>query len=281
MKVTHQKPVMEVVKQACDQGECWWCSRFCEGLAKHEETKASLKRFLASIIAEWYLFEAVRSSLSWTGEWVRSHSRSICRRADLRVDMAGVNHLLIGLTRMVIFLVLIGAYALRRVDRVVLYASTRSDNFGGGWVLSREWRMSRVNFGTLMDFMQRKINWDKGVGGTGEIERAVKIGKWSDGETDEWSMTGCREEEAAVITRSRIWWSRWVGKETCCVSLVESRADKNCFTWQSSGLSRWRLKSSEIRNSWGLIAARVSNESSSLRKTEIGTALHFFVAAGR
>ena len=43
---------------------------------------------------------------------------------------AGVNHLLIGLARMV--LVLIGACAWRREDRVVLYASTRSDNFGGG-----------------------------------------------------------------------------------------------------------------------------------------------------
>ena len=61
---------------------------------------------------------------------MQSHSRSICRRADLRVDRAGVNHLLIGLARMV--LVLIGACASRRVDRVVLYASTRSDNFGGG-----------------------------------------------------------------------------------------------------------------------------------------------------
>ena len=45
---------------------------------------------------------------------------------------AGVNHLLIGLDRMRLVLVLIGACASRRVDRVVLYASTRSDNFGGG-----------------------------------------------------------------------------------------------------------------------------------------------------
>jgi hypothetical protein len=61
---------------------------------------------------------------------VRSHSRQICRRADLRVDRAGVNHLLICSVRMV--LVLIGTCSSRRVGRVVLYASTRSDNFGGG-----------------------------------------------------------------------------------------------------------------------------------------------------
>ena len=54
----------------------------------------------------------------------------MCRRADLKVDKAGVNHLLAGLARMV--LVLIGACTSRRVDRVVLYASTRSDNFCGG-----------------------------------------------------------------------------------------------------------------------------------------------------
>jgi hypothetical protein len=59
---------------------------------------------------------------------VRSHSRSMCWRADLRVDRAGVNHLLVGSARMV----LIGACASRRVNGVVLYASTRSDNFGGG-----------------------------------------------------------------------------------------------------------------------------------------------------
>jgi len=35
------------------------------GLADLEDTKEALKRFLASIIAEWYLFVAVRRSLSW------------------------------------------------------------------------------------------------------------------------------------------------------------------------------------------------------------------------
>ena len=33
------------------------------GLAELEETNEALKRFLASIIAEWYLFVAVRRSL--------------------------------------------------------------------------------------------------------------------------------------------------------------------------------------------------------------------------
>ena len=45
--------------------------------------------------------------------------------------------------------------------------------------------MSLVNLGELIDLMQRKVNRDKGGGGTGEIERAEKNGKWSDGETDE------------------------------------------------------------------------------------------------
>ena len=52
---------------------------------------------------------------------MRSHSLSICRRADLRVDRAGVNRLLTGFARMVF--VLSGACASRRVDRGVLYAS--------------------------------------------------------------------------------------------------------------------------------------------------------------
>ena len=36
--------------------------------------------------------------------------------------------------------------------------------------------MSRVNLGTLIDFKQRKVNWNKGGGGTGETEWAEK--KW-------------------------------------------------------------------------------------------------------
>jgi len=43
----------------------------------------------------------------------------MCRRADLRVDRAGVNHLLTGLALMV--LVFSWACASRRGDRVVLY----------------------------------------------------------------------------------------------------------------------------------------------------------------
>ena len=59
------------------------------GLAELDETKEELKRFLASSIAELYLFVAVRRSLSWLGERVQSHSLSMCRRPDLRVDRAG------------------------------------------------------------------------------------------------------------------------------------------------------------------------------------------------
>jgi hypothetical protein len=39
---------------------------------------------------------------------------------------------------------------------------------------------------------------------------------------------------------------------------VESRADRNCSTWQSSGSWRGTIKFPVIRNSHGLVAARVS-----------------------
>jgi len=48
---------------------------------------------------------------------VRSHSLSMCQRADLRVSRAGVNHLLTDLA--LIVFVLIGAWVSRRFDRVV------------------------------------------------------------------------------------------------------------------------------------------------------------------
>ena len=134
----------------------------------------------------------------------------MCRQADLRVDRAGVNHLLTGLARMVLGLT--GAYILRRAVGVGYYVLTRSDKLDGGWVISREWGMSRVNLDTLIDFMPRMENWDKGGWGTGEIKRAEKIGKWSNGETDDKSMTGCRQENVGVLTRLRTWWSRWVNE---------------------------------------------------------------------
>jgi len=88
-----------------------------------------LKRFSASVIAEYYLFVAVRRScVGEVNEW-GVIVFSMCRQADLRVDRAGVNHFLTGLALMV--LVLIAAWSLSRVNSVVLYVSTRSDKFGG------------------------------------------------------------------------------------------------------------------------------------------------------
>jgi len=61
--------------------------------------------------------------------------------------------------------------------------------------------MSRVNLETLIDFMQRKENSDEGEGETDEIDRAEKISKLSDGETNERSMTKCRESAEKVQRR--------------------------------------------------------------------------------
>jgi len=54
-----------------------------QGFEEEEAIKEALKRFLAAIIAEWYLLEAVRS-LRWWGEWVRSQRFSRWRRTVLR-----------------------------------------------------------------------------------------------------------------------------------------------------------------------------------------------------
>jgi len=193
------------------------------GFEEEEAIREALKRFLAAITAEWYLFEAVWRSLRWWGEWVRSQRFSRWRRAVLKADKAGVYHSLISSD----------SFDFERS----LYFDKRSYSGIVGinkirnCMISLEWRMSRVNLETQIDLKHRKEIWVKGRGLLGKIEREEKIGKTQKEKqvkTGEWSITALIEEEVGVITRSMIWWSRWVGKETCWVRLVESRAARNC-----------------------------------------------------
>jgi len=122
----------------------------------HQSSLALHQNYLIVSINSYGGYEIAAQTVAW---WVLLRPP---RFSNTKVK-SGLNviHLLTGLARMV--LVLSGACASRRVDKVVLYASTRSDNLGGGRVVSRGWRMPRVNLETLIDFMQLKENWDKGV----------------------------------------------------------------------------------------------------------------------
>ena len=76
-------------------------------------------------------------------------------------------------------------------------------------------------------------------------------------ETDDWleDTDGKREESEEAITRSRMWlWLR-MGKFTCRVRLNEDSSERNCMVWESKRLSRWKLKSPVMKNSWDVVAA--------------------------
>ena len=65
--------------------------------------------------------------------------------------------------------------------------------------------MSLVNLLTLIDLIERYDMLLSGGGGRGDMEREVNRGKWSEGETGEWVITGERRESLLVMTRSRMW----------------------------------------------------------------------------
>ncbi len=57
----------------------------------------------------------------------------------------------------------------------------------------------------------------------------VKMGKWSEGESGEQETVGLRDESDAVMMRSNVWLSTWVGKVTCCVRFMDERSVESCF----------------------------------------------------
>ncbi len=72
------------------------------------------------------------------------------------------------------------------------------------------------------------------------------MGKWSDGLIGDEEMDGLSRESEAVMTRSRMWLSEWVGKVTCCVRFMDDRREENCLVCDLDGSSTWRLKSPVI-----------------------------------
>lgn len=73
--------------------------------------------------------------------------------------------------------------------------------------------------------------WDiGGLGGGFCVVREEMSAKWSDGDEGRATTVGDRGESIAVIRRSSMLPSLWVGKVTCCSKLKSDRIDMNCAT---------------------------------------------------
>jgi hypothetical protein len=93
-----------------------------------------------------------------------------------------------------------------------------------------EWLMSDVKSAMFIAASRRKERW-AGGGRTGSwsMARAVKMGKWSEGDRGEHETDGLRVESEAVITRSSVWPSEWVENLMCCVRFKEDKISENCL----------------------------------------------------
>ena len=103
--------------------------------------------------------------------------------------------------------------------------------------MSSEWMISEIKSVRLMAARRRKERCAAGGAGGDSRLREVKTGRWSEGESGEQQTFGLRDESEAVMMRSKVWLSSWVGKVTCCVRFMDDRSVKNCFVCEFDGSS--------------------------------------------